>query len=68
MLKHLINLWVFGLSGILLLIVGYVVFDKFTPAIPFTRELVEKQNTAVAIVIGAFLLGVALIVAAMLFG
>jgi putative membrane protein len=68
MLKHMINVWAFGLSGIALLYVGYFIFDKLTPGIHFTRELVEKQNIAVAIVLGALLLGVSLIVAAMLIG
>ena len=68
MLKHLINVWVFGLSGIVLLYVGYWIFDRLTPGIHFTRELVEKENKAVAIMIGSILLGVSIIVAAMLFG
>lgn len=68
MLKHMINVWAFGLSGIALLYVGYFIFDKLTPGIHFTRELVENKNTAVAIVLGCLLLGVSLIVAAMLVG
>jgi putative membrane protein len=68
MLKNTINVWVFGLSGIALLYVGYFIFDKLTPGIHFTRELVENRNTAVAIVLGCLLLGVALIVAFTLIG
>ena len=66
MLKSMINVWAFGLTGIALLYVGYFAFDKLTPGVHFTRELTEKQNVAVGIVIGAILLGVSLIVAAML--
>jgi putative membrane protein len=68
MLKHMINVWAFGLSGIALLYVGYFIFDKLTPGIHFTRELVDNKNIAVAIVLGSLLLGVSLIVAAMLIG
>ena len=68
MIKNMINVWAFGLSGIFLLFIGYWIFDKFTPGIHFTKELVENRNTAVAIVIGCVLLGVSLIVAAMLVG
>lgn len=68
MLKHMISVWVFGLSGIALLYVGYFIFDKLTPGIHFTRELVENRNIAVAIVLGCLLLGVSFIVAAMLIG
>jgi len=63
------NLWpgplvaaVYGLIGIVLLIVGYKLFDWITPQIHVQKELYEK-NTAVAIVIAALLLGVAYIVA-----
>ena len=68
MLKHMINVWAFGLTGIALLYVGYFIFDKLTPGIHFTRELVDNKNVAVAMVLGSLLLGVSFIVAAMLIG
>jgi putative membrane protein len=68
LLRNMINVWAFGLSGIALLYVGYWIFDKLTPGIHFSKELVEKQNIAVAIVIAAILLGVSIMVAAMLIG
>ena len=68
MLRHMVNLWAFGLSGIFVLLIGYWIFDKFTPGVHFHRELVEHRNIAVAIVIGCFLLGVSIIIAAMLIG
>jgi uncharacterized membrane protein YjfL (UPF0719 family) len=61
-------LWAFGLSGIALLYIGYWVFDKLTPGMHFTEELVEKENKAFAIMIGSVLIGVAIIVAATLVG
>jgi uncharacterized membrane protein YjfL (UPF0719 family) len=66
--RNVFSLWAFGLSGIVLLYIGYWVFDKLTPGIHFTRELVENKNMAAAIVIGAILLGVAMIVAATMLG
>ncbi len=48
----------FGLIGIALLLLGYWLFDKITPRIDVQKELCEK-NVAVAIVIGALLLGIA---------
>ncbi|MCM0646921.1 DUF350 domain-containing protein [Clostridium swellfunianum] len=50
----------FGLLGILILAVGYVIFDKMIP-LDFNKEL-EKGNVAVAIVIAGMLLGIAIIV------
>ena len=53
---------VFGLVGIVLLLLGYWLFDKITPRLDVQKELGEK-NVAVAVVIGALLLGIAYITA-----
>ncbi len=50
----------FGILGIIIMAIGYVVFDKVIPA-DFNKEL-ENKNTAVAIVIAGMLIGVAIIV------
>jgi uncharacterized membrane protein YjfL (UPF0719 family) len=50
----------FGLLGIVIMAIGYVLFDKLIPA-DFNKEL-ENKNTAVAIVIAGMLIGVAIIV------
>lgn len=52
--------FLFGLLGIIIMVIGYVIFDKVIPA-DFNKEL-EKGNTAVAIVIVGMLIGIALIV------
>jgi putative membrane protein len=52
---------VFGLLGIVLLLLGYWLFDRITPRVDFQKELREK-NVAVAIVIAALLLGLAYII------
>jgi len=52
----------FGLIGIVLLLLGYWLFDKVTPQIDVQKELCEK-NLAVAIVVGALLLGIAYVAA-----
>lgn len=52
--------FLFGIVGIVIMVIGYVVFDKVIPA-DFNKEL-EKGNTAVAIVIAGMLIGIALIV------
>lgn len=53
---------IFGVLGIVLLVLGYWLFDLITPKIDVSGEL-TKGNTAVAIVIGALLLGIAYIAA-----
>jgi putative membrane protein len=54
---------VFGLIGIVLALVGFRAFDAITPRIDIQRELAEKHNIAVAIVVAAILLGVCHIIA-----
>ena len=49
---------VFGLLGMILLLLGYWLFDLITP-----RLDVQNKNLAVAVVIGALLLGIAYITA-----
>jgi putative membrane protein len=55
----------FGLSGIVLLIIGYYLWELITPY-NLRREIHENKNTAVAIVVAAFILGMAIIIAASL--
>jgi putative membrane protein len=51
----------FGIMAILLIIFGYVTFDRLTPKLNFD-ELLNKGNVALAIVIGSFLLGLCYVV------
>jgi putative membrane protein len=51
----------FGIIAILLIIIGYITFDKLTPKLDF-NELLAKGNVAVGIVIGSFILGVCFVV------
>ncbi|MBI5423931.1 MAG: DUF350 domain-containing protein [Opitutae bacterium] len=57
----------FALVGIALAIVGYKLFDKFTPG-NLHREIVEERNVAAAIIGGAVILGVCIIIAAAMIG
>lgn len=53
----------FGALGIALAILGFKVFEWVTPKVNVEQELSEKQNTAVAIVAGALILGICYVVA-----
>ncbi|EDY21091.1 protein of unknown function DUF350 [Chthoniobacter flavus Ellin428] len=57
------NSLLYALLGVLIFCVTFIVVDKFTPY-HLWKELVEKQNTAIAIVVGFFALGICVIVAA----
>jgi putative membrane protein len=55
----------FGLSGIVLLIIGYYLWELITPY-NLRREIHENRNVAVAIVVAAFIIGMAIVIAAAL--
>ncbi len=57
----------FSFIGIMAAIMGYKVFDKCTPG-DLHREIVENKNIAAAIVGGAVIIGVCLIIAAAMLG
>lgn len=57
------NSILYALLGVIIFCATFIVVDKFTPY-HLWKELVEKQNTAIAIVVGFFALGICVIVAA----
>ena len=57
----------FALVGVLVFWISFVVIDKLTPY-NLWEELVEKQNVALGIVVGAMCLGISIIVAAAIHG
>jgi uncharacterized membrane protein YjfL (UPF0719 family) len=61
--QALLYTFIFAASGIIIAIAGYKLFDFFTPG-DLHKEIVEKQNVAAAIVAGAVVLGICLIIAA----
>jgi len=65
--RALLYMLVFALSGIAIAIVGYKFFDWFTPG-DLQKEIFEKQNVAAAIVAGAIVLGICIIIAAAMIG
>ena len=57
----LLGTLVFGLLGIFLAIIGFKIFDWVTPG-HLEKEILEKQNMAAAIIAGAIVIGICLIV------
>ncbi len=57
----------FAAIGIVLAIAGYKLFDKCTPG-DLSKEILENKNIAAAVVAGAVILGVCIIVAAAMIG
>lgn len=62
-LNAVINTIIFATIGIVIMLVVVVLLELATPKTDIWKEIVEKQNLALAILIGAFLLGIANIIA-----
>ena len=65
MWRLMLDAALFGLCGIVLLIIGYYLWELITPY-NLRREIHENRNTAVAIVVAAFIIGMAMVIAAAL--
>jgi putative membrane protein len=57
----------FALLGVLVFWICFVIIDKLTPY-ELWKEIVEKQNVALAIVVGAMCIAIGLIVSASVHG
>jgi putative membrane protein len=61
LLTDLVATVAFGVVAILLIVLGYITFDKLTPKLNFS-DLLNKGNTALAIVVGSFILGLCYVI------
>ncbi|MBX9600201.1 MAG: DUF350 domain-containing protein [Bryobacteraceae bacterium] len=61
--ENLLGAVVYSALGVVMLLIAWIVVDKATPR-DLWHLIAEEKNTAVAIVIGAVLLGIAIIIAA----
>lgn len=53
----------FALLGFILLFAGYRVFDALTPT-DLSKKVFEESNLAAALLAGAFIIGLAIVIAA----
>jgi putative membrane protein len=61
--RMILDATIFGVIGIVLLILGYYIWELVTPY-NLRRELQENKNVAVAVVAASFVLGMAIVVGA----
>ncbi len=61
LLTDLVSTVAFGVIAILLIVLGYITFDKLTPKLDFS-DLLNKGNMALAIVVGSFILGLCYVI------
>lgn len=65
--KYLIASLVYSLLGIVILVVSFIVIEKLAPE-NLWKEIVDKQNVALAILAAGFMLAVSLIIASAIHG
>jgi putative membrane protein len=58
---------IFAVLGFVLLFIGYRVFDWLTPT-DLNRDVFEKANLAAAVLAGAFVIALAIVIAAAIVG
>lgn len=63
MIQYLINSLVFSALGITILFISFLFVEWLTPKHNIRKEILEKQNMAVAILAGFFMLAIAIIIA-----
>ena len=66
--QFLINSLIFSVLGVIVFALAFIIIDKLTPSVDLWKEICEKQNMAVAIVVAAMFLGIAVIVASSIHG
>lgn len=63
----LINSVVFSVIGIVILLIFYFIIEKMTPEHTW-REISQNKNSALAIIFGALIIAIALIISAAIHG
>jgi uncharacterized membrane protein YjfL (UPF0719 family) len=59
--SHLVAALVFALIGLIFFVVAFVIMAKATP-FSIRKEIEDDQNTALAIIMGSVIIGIALII------
>lgn len=58
----LVTTFAFGILAILLIVIGYITFDKLTPKLDFS-DLISKGNVSMGVVVAGFILGLCFVIA-----
>jgi uncharacterized membrane protein YjfL (UPF0719 family) len=63
MSQALVNSILYSFLGIAILVIAFVIIELLTPKHNMRQEILEKQNMAVAVLAGFFMLAIAIIIA-----
>jgi uncharacterized membrane protein YjfL (UPF0719 family) len=67
-LKYVVSALIFAGIGLVVFIGAFMLLDILTPKANIWKELIEKQNVALAIFLGALAYGIATIIASAIHG
>ena len=63
MSNAILNSVLYSFLGVAILVIAFILVEVLTPKHNLRREILEKQNLAVAVLAGFFMLSIAVIVA-----
>ncbi len=66
-MSHIVGAIGYSALGLIVFVAGFVIFDKITPG-NMWKEIIEEKNSALAILCGAFALGIAIIISSAIKG
>lgn len=67
-IKYVVAALLYSTIGVAIFALSFTLLDLLTPKVSIWKELVEKQNVAVAIFLGAIAFGIATIIASAIHG
>jgi uncharacterized membrane protein YjfL (UPF0719 family) len=65
---YIVSAFVFSLVGLVVFAAAFLLLEVLTPKVAVWKELVEKQNVALAVFLGAVALGIAYIIGSAVHG
>lgn len=66
--KYIVSSLLYSGIGIAIFILSMVALDLFTPKVSVWQEICEKQNMALALLLGSMAIGIALIISSAIHG
>jgi putative membrane protein len=66
-LEHILAVLIYSVMGIVIMVLAFVIIDWIHPR-DIWGEIADKQNTAMAIMFGCMMVGIAIIIAASVVG
>ncbi len=66
-IPHMVNALAFSFAGIIIFLAGFIIIDWWSPY-DLWKEIVEEQNTALAIIVAGISLGICIVISAAIRG